>query len=133
MRLIVLDTNVIVSARINAEGIPSRIVNLLLDGRIQLVTSPCVVAEYREVTARAKFHSYGVPPIWLETLIRTSLSLPDPESFPQICPDPKDAPFLALAHAAGAWLVTGNIRHFPEQVRGGVVVLTPAEYLAQIS
>jgi putative PIN family toxin of toxin-antitoxin system len=133
MRLIVLDTNVLVSARINSAGIPSRIVNLVLDGQIQIVTSPCVAAEYREVTSRAKFHPYGFPPIWLETLIRTSLSLPDPESFPSACPDPKDAPFLSLAHAAGAWLVTGNIRHFPENIRHGVVVVTPNEYLTRLS
>jgi uncharacterized protein len=133
MRLIVLDTNVIVSARINSEGIPSRIVNLVLDGEIQTVTCPYIESEYREVTARAKFHAYGFPPVWLETLIRTSLSLPDPEPFAAGCPDPKDTPFLALAHASGAWLVTGNARHFPEHVRNGVVVVTPSEYLARLS
>jgi putative PIN family toxin of toxin-antitoxin system len=133
MRLIVLDTNVLVSARINSQGIPSKIINLILDGKIQIVTSPCVADEYREVTARAKFHPYGFPPIWLNTLIRNSLALPDPLFSRLACPDPKDTPFLALAHSAGAWLVTGNLRHFPEHARGGVVVVTPAEYLARIA
>jgi putative PIN family toxin of toxin-antitoxin system len=132
MRLIVLDTNVLVSARINAQGGPAQIINFVLDGHIQIVTSPCITAEYREVTARAKFLRYGFPPIWLETLIRTSLSLPDPELFPHVCPDPKDTPFLSLAHAAGAWLVTGNLKHFPEHLRNGVMVLTPADYLRRL-
>ncbi len=133
MRLIVLDTNVIVSARINSEGPPSEIVNLVLDGQIQIVTCPSVSAEYREVTARAKFHAYDFPPAWLETLIRTSLSLSDPDPLPISCPDPKDMPFLALARAAGAWLVTGNLKHFPEHLRNGVTVVTPSEYLARLS
>jgi uncharacterized protein len=132
MRLIVLDTNVLVSARINSEGVPSKIVNMVLDGEIQAVTSPCVTAEYIAVASRAKFHAYGFPPIWLGTLIRNSLALADPESFPHPCPDPKDTPFLALARASGAWLVTGNLKHFPEHVRGGVVVVSPAEYLGRL-
>jgi uncharacterized protein len=132
MRLIVLETNVLVSARINSEGVPSKIVNMVLDGEIQVVTSPCVTAEYIAVASRAKFHAYGFPPIWLGTLIRNSLALADPESFPHPCPDPKDTPFLALAKASGAWLVTGNLKHFPEHLRGGEVVVSPAEYLGRL-
>ena len=37
-------------------------------------------------------------------------------------------PFLALAHVAGAWLVTGNLKHFPEAVRNDVRVLSPGGY-----
>jgi hypothetical protein len=33
---------------------------------------------------------------------------------------------------AGAWLVTGNGKHFQETVRDGVRVLSPAEYLAHL-
>jgi uncharacterized protein len=104
----------------------------VLDGEIQVVTSPCVTAEYIAVASRAKFHAYGFPPIWLGTLIRNSLALADPESFPHPCPDPKDTPFLALAKASGAWLVTGNLKHFPEHLRGGVVVVSPAECLGRL-
>jgi putative PIN family toxin of toxin-antitoxin system len=132
MRLIVLDTNVIVSAAINPAGPPAKIVAaLVLSGQVQLVTSPKVAAEYREVVRRAKFHRYGFPPLWLEFLIEESMRLADPGAGIHACPDPKDTPFLALAHAAGAWLVTGNLKHFPEAVRNGVTVVAPAEYLAQ--
>ncbi|MGD0547132.1 MAG: hypothetical protein ABR991_04815 [Terracidiphilus sp.] len=40
---------------------------------------------------------------------------------------------MALALAAGAWLVTGNLKHFPETARKGVRVLSPAGYLAHLS
>ena len=131
MRLIVLDTNVLVSAGINPDGPPAKIVvDLVLGGTVQTVTSPSVTAEYREVFRRAKFFRYEFPPLWLEFLIDESMQLPEPALWPHSCPDPKDAVFLALAKAAGAWLVTGNLKHFPVRGRAGVRVVSPAEYLA---
>lgn len=44
----------------------------------------------------------------------------------------KDGPFLGLARAAGAWLVSGNLKHFPRAGRQGVTVLSPAGYLAHL-
>jgi putative PIN family toxin of toxin-antitoxin system len=134
MRLVVLDTNVIISAGIKPGGTPARILmDWVLEGQVQLVTGPAVVAEYREVVRRPKFQRYGFPPLWLEFMIEESLRLDVPEAWPLACPDPKDAPFLALAHASGAWLVTGNLKHFPGDVRGGARVLSPADYLAHLS
>lgn len=134
MRLVVLDTNVIVSAGINPAGAPAMIVaGLVLRGTVQMVTSPGVAAEYREVVRRARFLRYGFPPLWLEFLIGESMRLPEPKAWPIVCPDPKDATFLALACTAGAWLVTGNLKHFPEVVRNGVTVISPADYLALVA
>jgi uncharacterized protein len=133
MRLAVFDTNVVVSAGLNTFGAPHRLViNWVLAGEVNLVTCPWIVDEYREVLWRPKFTRHGFPPNWLEFLIATSLRLPDPEPWPHSLPDPKDATFLALAHAAGAWLVTGNLKHFPATSRRGVSVLPPAEYLARL-
>jgi uncharacterized protein len=133
MRLVVLDTNVVVSASIEPEGAPARLMNdWVLEGQVQVVTSPWIAAEYREVVRRAKFFRYGFPPLWLEFLIDESLHLPDAEAWPEPGPDPKDLPFLALARAAGAWLVTGNLKHFLTPLRNGVIVLSPAEYLAHL-
>ncbi|WP_005036641.1 putative toxin-antitoxin system toxin component, PIN family [Holophaga foetida] len=133
MRLVVLDTNVIVSAAIKPGSIPAKIVmDWALDGHIQVVTSPWVIGEYREVVQRAKFRRYGFPPQWMEYLVEESLHLPDPPPWPYQGQDPKDAPFLALAHASGAWLVTGNLKHFPEIARKGVIVRSPSDYLAHL-
>lgn len=133
MRLAVLDTNIIISAGITPGGVPAELIfDWALKGNIQLVTSPAVVAEYREVVRRPRFRRYGFPPLWLEILIEDNLWLRDPEPWLHSCPDPSDTPFLALAHAAGAWLVTGNLKHFPETIRNGVRVLSPADYLAHL-
>jgi len=104
----------------------------VLEGQVQVVTSPWVAGEYREVVRRPKFRRYGFPPGWLEFLIEESLRLADPAPWARRGPDPKDMPFLALAHVAGAWLVTGNLKHFPASVRNGVTVISPAEYLGRL-
>jgi putative PIN family toxin of toxin-antitoxin system len=133
MRLAVLDTNIIVSAAIQPGSAPAKLImDWVLEGQIQVVTSPWVVGEYREVVRRTKFQRYGFPPHWLEVLIEESLRLQDPVPWATRGPDPKGMPFLALAHVAGAWLVTGNLKHFPPAIRNGVTVLLPAEYLTQL-
>jgi predicted nucleic acid-binding protein len=133
MRLAVLDTNVMVSAGINPGGAPARLfIDWVLSGQVQSLICPWIANEYREVARRQKLLGYGFPPKWLEFLIAGSLELPDPRPWPQRLPDPKDAPFLALAHTAGAWLVTGNLKHFPVRARDGVNVLSPGEYLARL-
>jgi predicted nucleic acid-binding protein len=131
MRLAVFDTNVVISAGISPGGAPARlIIDWVLTGQMQSLICPWTANEYREVARREKLLRYGFPPKWLEFLIAGSLELPDPRPWPRQVPDPKDAPFLAVAHAAGAWLVTGNMKHFPPKARHGVKVLSPAEYLA---
>ena len=133
MRLVVLDTNVIVSAGIKPSGAPAKILmDWVLEGQVQLATSSSIVAEYREVVRREKFRRYEFPPYWLELMIEECLWLPEPQPWPLALPDPKDAPFLALAQASGAWLVTGNLKHFPESAKGGLQVISPAEYLAHL-
>jgi len=107
--LIVLDTNVLISAGISPDGPPAKIVaDHVLGGTAIAVTCSSVTAEYREVFRRAKFLRYEFPPLWLEFLIDESMQLPEPAAWTHSCPDPKDAVFLALAKAARAWLVTGN-------------------------
>jgi uncharacterized protein len=133
MRFLILDTNIIVSAAIKPDSKPARIVlDWVLRGPVQIATCPSVAAEYRTVSAYPKFAGYGFPPQWLERLIQEGLQLPEPEQWTQPLPDATDGPFLALAHAAGAWLVTGNLKHFPEAARNGVTVVSPAEYLDRL-
>ena len=133
MRLVVIDTNVIVSAALTPAGTPGTIINeWVLETRIQAVTSPAVIQEYREVTSKAKFLPYGFPPRWLEVLIGRSLYLPDSGAWAHPLPDPDDEPFLALAHQSDAWLVTGNLKHYATSSRAGVIVLSPADYLEHL-
>ena len=134
MRLVVLDTNFVVSAGIKADGPPAILIDgWVLNGTVHIVTCPRILFEYRTVVWREKFRRHNFPPVWLELMIRRSLQLSDPPEWPHPLPDPKDAPFLSLAQNAGAWLVTGNLKHFPAEVRRGVTVVSPAEYLAHLT
>ena len=133
MRLAVLDTNVIVSAGLKLDSVPYRLVmDWVFAGQVQAVTCSAVIREYREVLWRAKFTRHGFPPDWIEGLIEMSLQLRDPAAWPVELPDAADSVFLGLAHAAGAWLVTGNLKHFPKSARRGVTVISPAKYLAEL-
>ena len=133
MRLAVLNTNVVVSARLKLDIVPYRLVmGWVFAGQVQAVTCAAVIREYREVLWRPKFTRHGFPPDWIEGLIEMSLKLPDPAPWTRELPDAADSVFLALVHAAGAWLITGNLKHFPKGSRGGVTVISPAEYLADL-
>jgi predicted nucleic acid-binding protein len=133
MRVAIFDTNVIVSAGLNRNGAPARLVyEWVLTENVNLVTCPAVIAEYTNVVSRSKFEHHNFPPDWLKYLIDTSLQMSDPAPWPPLLPDPSDAIFLSLASASGAWLVTGNLKHFPKPARRGVVVVAPAEYLEKL-
>jgi uncharacterized protein len=133
MRLIVIDTNVIVSAGIRSRGFPAQIIrSAIQEANVQIAVSPSIIAEYRRVFRYSKFAQYGFPPEWLEFLIEGALRFPDGASWPHPLPDPDDACFLSLAKTTGAWLINGNLKHYPSESRGGVIVRTPAEYVAML-
>jgi len=131
MRLVVLDTNVIVSAGIKPKGFPAQIVqSVIQEASIQIAVSPSIVEEYRRVALYSKFAQYGFPPQWLEFLIENALRFHDGDRWQHPIPDPDDARVLSLAHKTGAWLITGNLKHYPVESREAVTVHTPAEYVA---
>lgn len=48
-------------------------------------------------------------------------------------PDPDDKPCLEVAIGGHAdYLITFNIRHFPEKVQKGIIILTPPDFLKKI-
>jgi len=130
----VVDTNVLVSALLRAEGIPARILDLILSGQVKIVLDHRVYAEYQDVLLRAEF---GFPPEPVDNLldfilqsgervytINTSVALPDVY----------DGKFLEVAIDGSAeFLVTGNLKHFPPRQRHGVRVVSPREWWNQWS
>jgi putative PIN family toxin of toxin-antitoxin system len=129
---IVLDTNVLVSGLLNANGNPARILNLVLSGALQICHNNAILSEYREVLARPrfKFDPLRTADV-LEKLAIDGIEI-DASAFVDLgLPDPDDEPFLAVALASSSdFLVTGNIAHFPLAKRHGCSVTTPAEFIA---
>ncbi len=132
-RLVVLDTNILVSAGLT-QGPPARIVDLALRRELSLMICPGILREYLDVMHRPKFAKAGFPPGWLDRLLGMSARLPvDPQAWPLALPDPKDEVFLAAAKGSGAAIVTGNLKHFPPEVCSGVEVFSPQAYLTRLA
>jgi putative PIN family toxin of toxin-antitoxin system len=127
--LVVLDTNVLVSALLSPFGPPARVLDLILGGEARLAYDDRVMTEYRDVLARPKFRSTSEDVVDLLAFLEADGEPVTARPQRVELPDPDDLPFLEAAAQAEAILVTGNVAHYPPSVRGGVVVLTPAEYL----
>jgi putative PIN family toxin of toxin-antitoxin system len=128
----VLDTNVIVSGALSRDGTCARLLHLLVDDAFDLYADERVLAEYEEVLPRPEL---GIRPSDARAameIIREKAVLVAPLPLGEAMEDTDDAPFLEVAAAAKAVLVTGNLRHFPPRVRCGVAVMTPREFLAAL-
>ena len=130
---IVLDTNVLVSGLLSPYGPPAEVVGMVVGGAVTLCVDARILVEYEQVLARPRF-GFGqdavdslIGFVEFESLHVAATPWTEP------LPDPDDAPFLEVAIAGGAaCLVTGNVVHFPEHARGGVLVRTPAEFVAWV-
>ncbi len=113
---VVIDTNILVSALLQPEGLRAAVLMLALSGEVQLCVSDSVFAEYDEVIRRPRFkRSAEVIDSTLQS-IRKLGHWVKPGARVEECTDPDDNIFLECAQAAAAdYLVTGNQRHFPER------------------
>jgi putative PIN family toxin of toxin-antitoxin system len=126
----VIDTNVIVSALLSSEGNsnPTIVLRETLRGRITPIYNDEILDEYREVLSREKFHLQKEN---VDTVInhvkRSGLKVERTKVLDEVFPDPKDVVFYEVALSKDdAYLVTGNIKHFPKKP----FVVTPAEMVA---
>lgn len=126
---VVLDTNVVISAVLTAHGTCARIIDMLGDGAFDLYADDRILAEYDSVLHRPELRIIPEDAAVILELIRTIADPAAATPLPAQLPDPDDAPFLEVAAATDSILVTGNARHYPKKFRGGVSVLTPAEFL----
>jgi putative PIN family toxin of toxin-antitoxin system len=127
---IVLDTNVLVSDLLNPYGPPGQIVRMAAAGNLSLAFDARLLGEYGDVLLRPKFDFRAEHVEALTEQIRTGGTSASAEPLSRPLPDRDDEPFLEVAIAAAAgYLVTGNPRHYPAPLRGGVRVVTPTEFI----
>jgi putative PIN family toxin of toxin-antitoxin system len=126
---IVVDTNVLVSALIQPEGTPARILDAILSGQAKLLIDHRIFSEYQNVLLRPEF---DFAPALVEHLL---------DFFLQSCErvytvkarvelaDAADGKFLEVAmDGAADFLVTGNLRHFSPRLRHGIRVVSPRQW-----
>lgn len=114
----VIDTNVLVSALISnhADAATVQLVGRMIGGEIIPVYSDEIMREYREVLGRKKFKfEQDMINYLLSVMEKYGLHV-EPTTSDAILPDMKDLPFYEVVmekREDGAYLVTGNLKHFP--------------------
>lgn len=123
----VFDTNVLVSALLtrNAASPTVAVLDYILDRTIVPVYNEEILKEYSEVLHREKFNFATARIEAVLAIIRSGIAV-DRTNSEWIFPDADDKVFYEVALSIDdAYLVTGNIRHFPPVSK----VVTPAEML----
>jgi putative PIN family toxin of toxin-antitoxin system len=125
---IVLDTNVIVSALINPNGTPGRILALVLNGKVRIVYDNRIIFEYLDVLSRKNF---GFTEEIINDLIdyfRNDGEFIYSEYTNVTFSDDTDKKFYEVFKSGEAeYLITGNIKHFPKE--NGIII--PGDFLAK--
>lgn len=124
----VIDTNVLVSAIFAAHPDSATVIvrDKIMDGTIVPLYNAEIFDEYRDVLTRPKFHfPTELVDAILDVILQKGLSLERTKT-EEVFTDPKDVVFYEIALSKeGAYLVTGNTKHFPSTP----IVVTPAELL----
>lgn len=131
MRL-VIDTNVLVSALLNAGRVPDRALAAVCARGDVVLYDARIATEYRTVLARPKFKAIeaGRAGELIEALFARGEDLGAVAPWGGEMIDLDDRAFVEVALAGRAdALITGNTRHFP--IHLGFEVLTPAALLAR--
>lgn len=125
----VIDTNVLVSAMLKWNSVPGHIIELVFDGLIVPVFSREIIEEYKEVLSCSKFHlSNDIVEDIIGSLTDSGIFV-DGETQNMEFIDEKDRMFFEVVmeerKEEDAYLVTGNIRHFPVEP----FIVTPRQML----
>ena len=125
----VIDTNVVVSAMLKWQSLPGNILELVFDGIITPVFNDEILSEYREVLSRPKFNlNKQIIEDFVGNIEELGVAI-KAATLDLDFPDPKDRVFYEITmenrKSDETYLVSGNIKHFPEQC----FVVTPREML----
>ena len=116
----VIDTNVLVSALLTkkSDSATVQVIERMIKGEIIPVYSNEIMNEYHEVLSRKKFKfSPELITFFLSAIEKFGI-LAEPSETGITLPDMKDLPFYEVVMEKrddNAYLVTGNLKHFPER------------------
>lgn len=112
---VVLDTNILVSSFIHDDGKPKKIVDLIFYGKFLLCYNEQILEEYKDVLSRKRFNFTRSEIGTVINMIRQVGFVVNPVPSDIDMPDEDDRIFYDTAHNSAAWLITGNLKHFPEE------------------
>jgi putative PIN family toxin of toxin-antitoxin system len=112
---LVIDTNVLVSAALNPDGLERTTILIAITKPARLYVSPTILEEYAGVLARPHLKIRKGLRLQLLQLTKNSSHIVIPSHRLDVTSDPDDNVFLECADKAGAdYLITGNQKHFPQ-------------------
>ena len=127
---IVLDTNVFISG-VFFSGPPYQILKSWRDGKVQLVVSKEILAEYQRVgkILSERFSEVSLDPIIKLIAVKAELVLAPNLSDP-ICDDPDDDKFLACALKSKNKLIISGDKHLLRvSDHQGIKIIRPREFV----
>jgi putative PIN family toxin of toxin-antitoxin system len=123
---IVLDTNIIVSAFINPQGIPGEIISLILSKKITICYDNKIFSEYMEIFKKSKFDFDSILVDEFLDFIKENgeYIIAEPQKIKFT--DDDDKKFYDVYKSSDAsYIITGNQKHFPKEKN----IITPGEYI----
>jgi putative PIN family toxin of toxin-antitoxin system len=113
---VVVDTNVIVSALININGTPAKILSLILNGDVKILYDNRIIFEYADVLSR---NDFGFPKEIINDLLnyfKHEGEFINSEYIKTKFSDETDKKFYEVYKSGKAkYLITGNKKHFPKE------------------
>jgi len=121
----VFDTNVLVSAFMNKNGTPAKILSLFAKRNLEVFYSDAIFAEYEDVLNREhfRFNKQKILRVLNRFKRLGELFVPIESDISMI--DEDDRIFYDVAKQSDSFLITGNKKHYPNEP----FILSPAEFL----
>ena len=127
---VVIDTNVIVSGLMNANGTPAKILSLVLNGKIKVLYDNRIVFEYIEVLSRKEFGFNAEIVNNMIDYIKHEGEFINADNSRVSFTDESDKKFYEVYKSGEAqYMITGNIRHFPKDK----AIMSPKDFLSIFS
>ena len=135
--MVVLDTNVIISALYSKNGASYQLLRDAISGNLRYALSPLLILEYEGVIYRKieegflKISLQDCERI-LDIISYFAIIVWEPLILRPVLPDPSDDKILECAISGNCThVITFNKKHFPEEILKfyGIKMLTPGEFL----
>ncbi|MCL2159014.1 MAG: putative toxin-antitoxin system toxin component, PIN family [Oscillospiraceae bacterium] len=106
----------------------AKIMRLIADGRLEVCYNSDILDEYKRVLAYDKFNfSVESQELAVENIKKIG-DIINPSTSEITLPDESDRIFYDTAKAANAYLITGNLKHYPEESH----ILTPTQFVEML-
>jgi putative PIN family toxin of toxin-antitoxin system len=126
---VVLDTNVIVSALLSPYGNPAAILNMFFNDAIQVYYCDNILSEYSDVLFRPALNIKPEKAKNFFKILSETGTPVEPAVSSITLPDEDDRTFYDTARHCGAILITGNIKHYPDENH----IMTPREFIDMLN